>query len=101
MFTDRTTTGTGRHVFVPLSAEVTRADLAPTLRALAGMLPTLDITVMLNDTHGAIIAPGSPTTAGGLRVLDRPIGDAIEALTKRSAPEFLDRLTLLTNVFAE
>jgi hypothetical protein len=101
VITDRTTTGTGRHVLVPLSADVTRADLAPTLQSLAELLPTLDITVMLNDTHGAIIPPGSPTATGGFRVLEGPIGAAIEALTVRSAPEVLDRLALLTRVFAD
>ena len=101
VITDRTTTGSGRHVLVPLTAGVTRADLAPALHSLASLLPTLDIAVMLNDTHGAIIPPGSPTAAGGFRILDRSIGAAIEALTTRSAPEFLDRLTLLTSVFAD
>ncbi|WP_157128996.1 hypothetical protein [Nocardia amamiensis] len=101
VITDRTTTGRGRHVLVPLATDVTCADLAPTLRSLARLLPTLDITVMLNDTHGAIIPPGSPTAAKGFRALDRPIGAAVEALTKRCAPEFLDRLTLLTSVFAD
>ncbi|WP_280246699.1 MULTISPECIES: hypothetical protein [Nocardia] len=80
---------------------MTCTELAPILRSLAGLLPTLDITVMLNDTSGAIIPPGSATTKGGFRVLDQSIGAAIEALTTRCAPGFLERLMLLTRVFTD
>jgi hypothetical protein len=97
--TDRTITGSGRHVLVPLSAEAAHADLVPTLRSLAALLPTLDITPMLHHSHGAITPPGSRTRSGGFRVLDRSIGSAVQALTIRSAPGFLDRLALLTGVF--
>ncbi|WP_157124481.1 hypothetical protein [Nocardia pseudovaccinii] len=101
VITDRSTTGFGRHVLVPLSADVACAELAPILQSLAKLLPTLDIAVMLNDTYGAIIPPGSRTTAGGYRVLDCSIGAAIEALNTRCAAGFLDRLTLLTCVFTD
>ncbi|WP_028478712.1 hypothetical protein [Nocardia sp. CNY236] len=92
---DTSTTSAGRHIYVPLPAGVAirRGDIETLMRLLARLLPSLDISPMLNPSTGAIAPPGSTSKQGGIRMLDGTLGDAVEAFTTRSDRGFLARLT--------
>ncbi|WP_433678672.1 hypothetical protein [Nocardia sp. CA-119907] len=90
-------TSSGRHILIPLPLGIalTRAQVVPIVRLLAERLVTLDITPMCNENSGCITPPGSACKEGGFRTLDGTLDAAVDALTVRSDPNFLGRLTLL------
>ncbi|MGN2642279.1 hypothetical protein ACTD5D_40150 [Nocardia takedensis] len=87
----------GRHVIVLLAVgeSFRRVNIEPTMRLLAGRLPTLDLSPMLNERTGYITPPGSATKEGCSRLLDGPLEDAIAACAIRSEPGLIARLRLL------
>lgn len=94
--TDQSASG-GRHILVPLSIGTTAtvSEIVPLMRLLEARLPSLDKTPMTNPKTGCITAPGSACRQGGHRLLDGPLGAAIDALTTRSEPGLLPRLHML------
>lgn len=94
--TDQSTSG-GRHIIVPLAigTSATLAEILPLMRLLEARLPSLDKTPMTNPKTGCITVPGSPCREGGHRILDGPLGAAIDSFTTRSDPGLLPRLNVL------
>lgn len=93
VITDRSTNG-GRHILVPLAIGTTAsfAEIQPLMRQLKARLPSLDPKPTQNPSDGCISVPGTPCAGGGYRILDGPLGEAVNALTERSDPRLLPAL---------
>lgn len=91
---DHNVAGGGRHIIVALARGEAfhKEAIEPLMRLLKRLLPTLDIAPMMNPTRGAITPPGSATRAGGHRVLDGTIAEALAVFTQRSAPGLVAHL---------
>jgi hypothetical protein len=87
----------GRHVYVLWSGPRPLADLRPLLRALCGLLPSLDAAPMLNSAAGCIRPPGARHRTGGHQRLTTPLREALAAVADPCGPEvwnaMLDRLS--------
>lgn len=80
---DESPTG-GRHVWVPLGRPRPAAALQRVLRALAGLLPSLDLVPMSNPATGCLRPPGSAHPAGGHQRLVTPWAQAVDAVRVRT-----------------
>lgn len=88
---DETARG-GRHVIAPLAVPTSKRDLEPVVRALAALYPTLDTGPMLAIARGCMAPPGAVTRRGEVRQLLTPFGEALQAVSRRSASGLLDAL---------
>lgn len=82
----------GRHVWVPLARARPAAALYRVVRALAGLLPSLDVAPMSNPATGCLRPPGSPHPAGGHQRLVTPWAQAVDAVRVRTSDAAWDAL---------
>ena len=76
----------GRHILIPLAAELPWRELRDVCRALAVRFPAID-TVPMAGLGGQISPPGSRHKSGGWRVLSTPVDIALEAVKHPNGPE--------------
>nr|WP_172692643.1 hypothetical protein [Mycolicibacterium sp. CBMA 213]AVN58303.1 hypothetical protein B5P44_p00008 [Mycolicibacterium sp. CBMA 213] len=86
-------TSRGAHIIVPLGVAATVDDVRALMEAAETLCPSLDKTPMINPKRGCITVPGSLCKEGGHRRLRGTVEDAVDALRRRNAPEFLALLT--------
>ncbi|MDM4723326.1 hypothetical protein QTQ03_28385 [Micromonospora sp. WMMA1363] len=94
-----TATSGGRHVWVPLSVPMTLRQAHQLAHACRRLWPTLDISPTVNLAEGCLTGPGSRCKDGRYRTLVTPFDQAVQAVTRRSAHDLVDRaLTLLAEL---
>ena len=82
----------GRHIYIPLDADLPHSILAQTARTLATLHPSIDPGPHYSADTGCIRPPGSVWKRGGHQRLITPLADAIAAVTIGNPPSVLDRL---------
>jgi hypothetical protein len=81
----------GRHVWVLLSVPMNLRQAQQLAHACRRLWPTLDISPMVNVGEGCLTGPGSRCKDGRYRTLITPLDEAVQAVTRRSAHDLVDR----------
>lgn len=90
-FADLSPSG-GRHIYIPLDADLPHSVLSQTARTLATRYPSIDPGPHYSADTGCIRPPGSVWKRGGHQRLTTPLPDAIGAATIGNPPSLLNRL---------
>lgn len=85
-FADRSPSG-GRHVYVPLAVPVGFVQVRQVALALRLLLPSLDVSPLVNLTAGCIRPPGARHRTGGWQTLDGSLTAAARLVGAPNGPQ--------------
>lgn len=85
-FTDRSPSG-GRHVYVPLAVPVGFVQVRQVALALRLLLPSLDVSPLVNLTSGCLRPPGARHRTGGWQTLDGSLTAAARLVSTPNGPQ--------------
>lgn len=88
---DESPTG-GRHLYLPLTQQVSYHDARDLAVDLAAQTPSMDVKPNHNLTDGLIRPPGSVHPNGGHQTVIGPLSDAVAIATTRNPPAVWQRL---------